>query len=186
MAETRRVIAAGGRFVIKIPDFDMVVERWRAEDESFFTDDRWGFRRIKRTWPVFGVEDTLDARAAMIFCGVWNHAYGDHFGGQRSGGAGAYHGPAPVPRGELERLRTSGSPHEIAASLRRAVLAMPGEWSFNHQNAWSREELRAVLEHGGFEVLTFETDAVLAAAADIPTIGSARGESLYCLARPRA
>jgi SAM-dependent methyltransferase len=185
MSEARRVIRANGRLVVKIPDFEMVVDRWRARDETYFTDDQWGYRRLTRTWASRGVRDTLDYRAAMIFCGVWNAAYGDHFSGSRGEGTTAYHGPVPVSEDVLLRLRDERSPHVIAQALRSAALQVSEQWSFNHQNAWSRTELAGVLETAGFEVTTFEPDAVIAAAGDIPGITTARSESLYCLAVPR-
>jgi SAM-dependent methyltransferase len=185
MSESRRVLEPDGRLVVKIPDFEMVLDRWRAADAGYFSDDRWGYRRLTATWPAMGVSDTLGYRAAMIFCGAWNEDYGDHFGGTRSGRVGAYHGPAPVSEAQLEALKTGSSPHEVARVLREAVLALPGAWTFNHQNAWSRDELAEVLARAGFEVVTFDAAAVVAAAADVPGIKSARDESLYCLARPR-
>ena len=185
LGESQRVLKEGGRLVIKIPDFDMVLERWRNGDVDFFADDRWGFRRLKETWPVLGVRDTIDYRAAMIFCGVWNRAYGHHFTG-RSPGEGAYHGPAPVDVTVLQRLKAESSPHTISAVLRASVLQLPEPFTFNHQNGWSRKELTALLDRAGLDLVSFDPETVIAAGRDINGIVTARRESLYCLARKRA
>lgn len=183
LAEARRVVRADGRLVIKLPDFDRALTCWRAGDASFFDEDRWGLRRLKSLWPVKGVADSLDSRASMVFCGFWNDEYGQHFG-ERASREGAYHGPATMPAAQLAAVRDRCSPHEVAASLRAWVVAHESSFHFNHQNAWSREELRVLIEAAGFAVQTFEPEDVLRLAGDVPGIGAARDESLYCLARP--
>jgi SAM-dependent methyltransferase len=183
LAEARRVIRQAGRLVIKLPDFDRALAAWRAGEPSFFDEDRWGLRRLKALWPVKGVADTLDARASMIFCGFWNDEYGEHFGA-RTSRDGAYHGPAAMPAEQLAAVRDLATPHDVAAALRAWVVAHEPSFHFNHQNAWSRQELRALLGAHGFECVTFDSRAVVEAAADIPSIEAARDESLYCLARP--
>ena len=185
LSEARRVLAAGGRLVVKIPDFDRALACWRSGDDSFFDADRWGLRRLVSLWPRRGVEDTLDARASMVFCGFWNDEYGDHFSDRREDER-AYHGPVVMPAGDLRALATAASPHEIAATLRARVVRDQPTYHFNHQNAWSRDELRGVLERAGFEVQSFDEEAVIAAALDIPGITNARPESMYCLARLRS
>jgi len=181
LAEARRVIADGGRLVIKIPDFDRALASWRSGDLRFFDPDRWGLKSLVPMWTRRGVADTLDARAAMVFCGFWNDEYGDHFS-NRKGEAGAYHGPPLLGADDLRRLASTATPHEVAAGLREHVSRHEPSYHFNHQNAWSRDELQTLLQHAGFTVQSFEAEAVIAAAADIPGIEAARAESLYCLA----
>lgn len=183
LAEARRVIRRTGRLVIKLPDFDRALAAWRAGEASFFDEDRWGLRRLKALWPARGVADSLDARASMVFCGFWNDEYGQHFG-VRTSRDGAYHGPAPMSSEQLVAVRNLATPHGVAAALRAWVVAHEPSFHFNHQNAWSRQELRALLDAHGFECVTFDDQAVIEAAADIPGIEAAREESLYCLARP--
>lgn len=181
--EARRVLAAPGRLVVKIPDFDRGLSTWRAGDESFFDAERWGMARLTTLWARRGVQDTLDTRAAMVFCGFWNDAYGDHYADRREDERG-YHGPAVIAPEVLRRMAHESSPHALAAALRQHVVRSESSYHFNHQNAWSRDELRRLLELHGFVVETTDADAVIAAASDIPGIVDLRAESMYCLARP--
>ena len=184
LSEAHRVLSGGGRLVVKIPDFDRALTCWRAGDESFFDPDRWGLRRLMPIWERRGVAGTLDNRASMVFCGFWNDEYGNHFG-ERKAHDDAYHGPAVIDSGTLRQLISAASPHAIAAALRTHVIEQETSYHFNHQNAWSRSELRHLLERHGFDVTSFEADDVIAAGANIPGITNSRTESLYCLARVR-
>jgi SAM-dependent methyltransferase len=184
LSEAARVLAPSGRLVVKIPDFDRALACWRAGDATFFDDDRWGLRRLTSLWTRRGVPDTLDARASMVFCGFWNDEYGDHFSARRQDER-AYHGPAVVDSASLRHVIDTLSPHQISALLREHVVRHESSYHFNHQNAWSRDELRQLLEGAGFEIQSFSADDVIAAASDIPGITTALTESLYCLARSR-
>lgn len=182
LAESHRVLQPGGLLVLKLPDFDRVLEAWRSSDEEFLAAEKWGLRRLVDTWPLNGVSDILDHRASMIFCGYWNEAYGDHFRGRARRLPGAYHGPAPVSLETLERLKRCTSPHEIAARLRSAVTEHDSGAVFNHQNAWGRRELALLLEGAGFAAITTETGEVLRRCGGIPGIATAESISAYCLA----
>lgn len=184
LREARRVLAPGGRLVVKLPDFDQALASWRAGDAAFFEHDRWGLRRLVSMWPRRGVADTMEARASMVFCGFWNDEYGDHFSERREHER-AYHGPAAMSAEELAGLVAGAqSPHAVSVALRAHVVRTEPSYHFNHQNAWSRVELRASLAAAGFESVSFETGTVVSAAADIPGIEATREASMYCLAVP--
>lgn len=172
LSESRRVCR--GKLVLKLPDFEQVLERWRAGDKAYF--DQWGMGSVVRTWKNKGVEDTIDARAAMIFCGWWNDAYGDEWGKRTPDAPGAYHGPAFVGHGPPIQ---DVSPHYAAKLMR---LCAPEGGHFNHQNAWSRAELCALLGAHGFEVESLLPEN--ACELPIPGIADQRGISMYVVARP--
>ena len=179
--EAHRVLADDGRLVIKCPDFDLALDFWKRRDPEFFTDELWGYDAVKTTWANRGMTDSLDARAAMLFCGFWNDDYGDHFSGRIRSVKSAYHGPPVVSSEELACL-TSRSPWQISCELKRIVMVSETSYHFNHQNAWSREELESLLISIGFRVNSFETAFVVNSCLDIPEISSMQHQSLYCLA----
>ena len=165
-----------GNLVLKLPDFEQVLERWRAGDERYF--DGWGQAGVWPTWKNLGVPVNIDSKAAMIFCGWWNDAYGDEFGGRRNPNApGAYHGPVQASTTKL--LLQCHSPKGIADAFR--ILVKP-EWHLNHQNAWSRAELCALLLRHGFHVETMDADKIIERFPQIPGIARQRAISMYAQA----
>lgn len=185
LAEARRVLCPAGRLVIKIPDFDRVLACWRSADASFFRDELWNFDAVTHLWHARGIEDTLARRASMIFCGFWNEEYGDHFSGRINRHPRAYHGPAVVPVDELERLRFAHTPGQISAYLRESVLRTETAFKFNHQNAWGRDELAALLARVGFSVVTSDKAVAAVCCADIPDIRAMYEQSSYTVAVAR-
>ena len=168
LSEAQRILRTDGALVLKLPDFEQVLERWRAGDEAYF--DLWGMQKVIRTWASRGIEPSIDAKAAFIFCGWWNEAYGHEFGERHPEAEGAFHGPADILRqGDV-------SPHAISARMKPFA-----EGRFNHQNAWSRSELRSVVEDAGFEVLS-QDPAEIIPLFDIPRLGFQRQISQYLLA----
>lgn len=159
LSEARRICR--DFLVLKLPDFEKVLRHREAQDETYFQG--WGQNRLTHNW----LADTVDARAAMIFCGYWDDAYGDEFLGKRN--PAGYHGPV-----KLQQYDFSGTPHEIA---RRMVELAPSGAHFNHQNAWSRDELRALCERHGFKLLSEDRDAIC--TLPIPTISDLSEISMY-------
>jgi len=169
--EARRVLRADGALVLKLPDFEQVLERWRAGDEAYF--DQWGLQDVIPTWKNMGVEPTIHAKAAMIFCGWWNDAYGDEFGKRTPDAEGAYHGPVICDQA------LSDSPHRISSDMRSAA---PQGAHFNHQNAWGRAQLEMLLQSHGFDVISMDADEICRKYADIPGITDQRAISMYAVA----
>jgi hypothetical protein len=186
LRETRRAIADNGIFIVKLPDFDAVLKAWQRRDNEMFFVRKWGFPEITPTWPSRGVDDNLDSRAACVFCGFWNKAHGSLFDGRaRADAAGAYSGP-PVQIARLApELVKLTSPHEVARRLRQAVVETETDYTFNHQNAWSRDEFGQLLAQAGFIVESTNPDDVARRAADIPGIESDFDISMFFYARPQ-
>ena len=180
--ETWRMLKPAGTFVLKLPDFDDVLRRWRYGDEKWF--DAWGQAKVWPTWKNRSVPININTKAAMIFCGWWNDEYGNEFGPtheRRPDAEGAYHGPAEIrhPFSYAGQLRF-GRPHDIASSMRTGV---PSHGHFNHRNAWSRSEMMALLtDHSLLPVRTGRD--VAESWCQIPGINDHRHISMYFEAKP--
>jgi tetratricopeptide (TPR) repeat protein len=180
-SESYRILNKYGRFIIKLPDFDEALNRWKRRDVSYF-DDRWDYKSVVWTWQSRQVPDSLDFRAAMLFCGFWNDEYGNHFGKQISQNKSAYHGPPVVEYGFLQNLMENYTPRQISAKLRQVVLEDEKNFSFNHQNAWSHQELEVLLVQMGFKVISFDKEFIIDNNQCIPEINHMRQISMYCWA----
>ena len=172
LKEARRMLAPGGIFVLKLPDFEKVLDRYRAGDDAFFK--QWGMDKLAPSWPAQGVEDTIAARAAMIFCGVWEPAYGDKDAEFTKKIGAGYHGPVPMTD---ETYRTILAWPRINDIPRAFAACKPEGWHFNHQNAWSHEEIRWLLKAYGFRIM--ETAPV----GWMPGIDGQRDISMYVYAQ---
>lgn len=180
--EAYRTLAPGGTFVICIPDFDRALRCWRSRDSSFFIDEYWDYSQVSHTWKSRNVPDTLDHRAAFLFCGFWNAEYGHPFKREFYKNDRAYYGPPPLPADVLRRVSEERTPHELSDFLRRLVVANEADTHFSHQNAWSRSELTALCESAGFRVESVDTATVVDRCADFPRIRQRMNRSTYCLA----
>lgn len=160
LSESRRV---GKTLVLKLPDFELVLERLKARDDGFF--QKLGLNKLVRTWP----RDSLEMRAAMMFCGYWTKEYGHEFLGPRN--LSGYHGP-PVLSDDEYRELFKQSPHEIA---RRLVPLAKG--TLNHRNAWNRAEIKSLLERHGFTIHSEDPEEIC--RLPIPTIREMFDISLY-------
>lgn len=181
LSESLRVLRVNGDLIIKLPDFELVLQRWQEQDETFFHASRWGFASIIPTWKNRGMDDCLDYRAAMIFCGFWNREYGEHFARKISTSHGAYHGPPAISRTILTELRDQHSPGEISRLLRDTVLAGGEPVKFNHQTAWSRQEFRNLLQIVGFSIISEDKRSIINRYADIPQIAEMVDISMFFL-----
>ena len=132
LRETRRVLSGDGTLILKLPDCDEVLKRWRDRDENFFLE-RWRLGKVSPTWASRGVENTLDNQAAYIFCGFWNQAFGELFDGKHNRNqhsADAYNGPPVEAAGMVNELTACNSPHEIAQRLRQLVIENETDYTF--------------------------------------------------------
>ncbi|SVD83085.1 uncharacterized protein METZ01_LOCUS435939, partial [marine metagenome] len=194
LEESYRILKHGGHLVLKLPDFDRVLECWRQEDADFF-DDNWGYSQIINTWDNYNVSDTIDSRAAFIFCGFWNDAYGDHFKQIWSGSmpgvvtiqeqnrSKAFHGPPAVSKDVYKAFKNNYSPKQISEKLCQIVMSTETNYHFNHQNAWSRHELKELVTRFNFVVLAQDTEVVLKNCWDLPQIRQMLSLSMYLLAK---
>lgn len=167
LSEARRICR--GILVLKLPDFEEVMKRWKSGDTDYF--NHWGLNGVVKTWKNKAIQDSIHARACMVFCGWWNDAYGNEWGGRNPDAPGAYHGPAMVA------TPSDKTPHEMAQYLKAGA---PLGGHFNHQNAWSRDELITLLSRHGFDVKHMDRDR--ACELPIPGIKEHYGISMYAVA----
>ncbi len=185
LSESFRVLAGEGKIIIALPDFDMVLQRWRDGDDEFFNEIRWGLGNCIPTWKNRGIVDCIDYRAALIFCGFWNEAYGNHFADDIKNDSKAYHGPPVLPKEKLLELRDSCTPSELSHYLRKAVLENEKSLKFNHQTAWSRKDFCHLLESAGFEVITDNKEFIIHNYSSIPKITEMVEISMYFVAKKK-
>ncbi|MCH9609795.1 MAG: hypothetical protein S4CHLAM45_01870 [Chlamydiales bacterium] len=185
LSETYRVLEQGGDLVIKIPDYEKVLDCWKRRDMSFFTS-QWNIESVAPLWGNKGIQDCLDYRAAMIFTSFYNEAYGNPFAAR--GGTGldlAYFGPPVVDIDFLRHLIKEGTPSQIAEALREEIYSSELNFQFCHQSAWSRKELEELLNKFGFDVVSFDPSRISNTFKAIPGINSMGKMSTFCWAKKR-
>ena len=158
LVEMNRMGASNSLFVLKIPDFDYFLEQYRAGSSTLMNDK--GTESVLWTWEG-RTEDVVLNRVAMMFCGYWNKAYGDHFSEEIKTSQNAYHGPPIVPLEKLKEIFDTYSPREIAKKLRDFAKSDPEFHRFNHQNAWGRSEMKQFLRENGFRLITTNTQLIV-------------------------
>jgi SAM-dependent methyltransferase len=185
--ESYRILKPSGKLILKLPDFDQTLECWKNEDADFF-GDQWGFEDLVSTWRNRNLTDNLDNRAMCIFCGFWNQAYGNHFEkiwsrptdtNAEIPNTESYHGPPVVSSDVLQELKSSNSPNKIANILRNTIIKTEHDYSFNHQNAWGRNELKELISQFGFVNVSTDSKTILSEYSHIPKIREMLSISMY-------
>lgn len=183
MSEIERISLSGAVLVLKIPDYDYFHLLGRSEMTfSTLMDDK-GIESVVDTW-TGRVDDTFMNRVAMMFCGYWNAAHGEHFLGSGTRKPGAFHGPPMIGSKQLREIFRQHEPSEIAQKLRAQALLDPEFARFNHQSAWNRAEMTEFLSLHGFEVISTSTDVVCQRFRGvIPDLAEMQPWSAYFLAK---
>ncbi|MCX6994705.1 MAG: methyltransferase domain-containing protein [Chlamydiae bacterium] len=183
LCEAHRILEEGGDLIIKIPDYDKALDCWRRQDPSFFSSG-WNIESVTPSWSSKGLYDCLDYRAAMIFCSFFNDAYGNPFGSASGSDPGqVYFGPPIVNIDFLRDLIKDRSPSQITKELRKAIGSKENNFHFCHQAAWSREELKTILNEFGFEMVSFDPNVIIGTFGNIPGIHEMRDLSTFCWAK---
>lgn len=160
LSELRRVLKYKGLFVLKIPDYDWFLAQYRSGVKHSMIG-KGVDNYILNLWSAAQLDNSYENSLSMMFCGYWNKAYGEHFSGiSNRDDVTSYHGPAKVSIEQLKSIFSSTSPKVIATKLKEIAMSDPDFKAFNHQNAWSRDELKQVLREQGFRVLSTNTDEI--------------------------
>ena len=178
LKESHRILTPSGSILIKIPDYDWFLKEYLSNSKDFMEN-------IIRFWPSwswssFGIKDSPLNKLSYMFCGYWNEAYGDHFSGRINKGPESYNGPAKLSEIELRELFNNSSIREIVQFLRNECLRDSNLKAFNHQNAWSFNDLCSLLNDHNFEVKEVPKDRVIAKYSKlIPDINAMGHWSMY-------
>lgn len=183
LSESRRVLRVGGALVLKIPDFDRVLERVAQRDDAFFAY-QWGLEEVTPNWPIKGVEDTTAARGSFVFAGYWNADFGNPFEADARRLDGAYHGPAPLSETEHLSALALKDPRRITAHLLEAISKDEDFAGYNHQNSWTRAQLAELVTSHGFSVISQIDSTIVERFSDIPDIDHMYAISQYLWAVP--
>lgn len=190
LSESNRALQPDGDLVIKIPDYDKVLDCWRRGEHSFFYS-YWGIESVTAGWAAQGICDCLDHRAAMIVCSIFGQ--GNPFGPAESKpekkAIPGYFGPTFITVKELRDLIDPSldlSPAALAEALCAKMRATDNDFRFCHQSAWSREELKNLLSEYGFEVVSFDYGTIMNAFGNIRDIGTMREISIFCWAKKKS
>ena len=164
---------------MKVPDYEYFLAAYRNEDWSFMLGK--GVESVMWTWERYGVQKHPLQMLSMMFCGYWNKAYGDHFVGPVNfENIKSYHGPAKLSLQHLENLLMTDQPSLIIRKLREVALEDPAFKSFNHQSAWSRQDMISIARRHGFDIHTTDTHTVLQTYSElIPDIQNMHDFSMY-------
>jgi len=153
------VMRDDGIFILKLPDFDWFLDQYQKGNNHAM--EGVGTESIIWSWASKGMVDSFENRVSVYFCGYWNTQYGDHFSKAINRTKEAYHGPAVVNNNDLKNILSTKSPHEIAKALTKIARLDPDFKTFNHQNAWSIEEMSLMLKEKGFSVLSTDKDEIV-------------------------
>ena len=182
LEELKRCLKVGGKFLLKLPDFDWYLAQYRLGNPAAMTD--CGVETVSWSWAANGVQQSLENRAAFMFCGYWNNSYGDHFAGDVHNESSAYHGPPKLDSPKMKNILSGATIREISRNLNAAAGQDPKFKSFNHRNAWSKEDLVELLERHGFSVETSDKQIIKSSFANqIPDFMTMFDTSLYLLAK---
>lgn len=180
MWELRRVLSLGGLFVLKIPDFDWFVNEYRKGNQECMVNK--GVESVTYTWGSKGLDDNFQNRVAMMLCSYWNSHYGDHYSGNINHNDKAYHGPAVMHGEFVDQIFREYSPNQIARIMSKIALSDPDFYRFNHQNAWSREEINNMFTEFGFSLVSTDKEKIMKDfSVHIPDLGEMEDFSAYYL-----
>ena len=116
LEEAFRVLTSGGFLIIKIPNYDSVLDSFFRGDYEVINN--FSFGNLPKSWPLHGTEDNIESRVSMIFAGYYTRSYGEHFTDPESVDEElGYHGPAKISKNELLEILNTKNPAFISDRL---------------------------------------------------------------------
>lgn len=183
LKESRRIVSADGDLLLKIPDFSKALDRYNADDSSYF-EGQWAIEAVASNWKSKGVIDGIAARAAFLFFGYWNKSFGNPFASGSVRSSDAYHGPIPMETAGYERVLAHGDPRMIVSLFREHAGLLNDLGGYNHCNAWGREQFAELVEECGFKVHSNDSRQICDHFADVPGVEQMFDITQYLWAKP--
>ncbi|MER2492194.1 hypothetical protein [Catenovulum sediminis] len=176
--ESFRVCSHGAKFILKLPDFEAVVDAWKQSNQEYFSRG-WGFESLLDNWKFHNIEDTVANRALMIFCGISLKESAKIFERDIDWDAPGYIGPVPLADEEVDILMEETSANKISSRLVEKAKRLYPECEFIHQNAWFSFEVINMIESVGFKFVTMEKDQIIDEFSQIPDVKKSYEISRY-------
>ncbi len=169
-----------GFLLIKMPDFEYLLNAYRSGSLTEINDS--GVLDTMYTWPNKNIIPTIENKISMVFCGYMNQAYGNHFESERNISDYSFHGPSSMPHDELESILKNESIRNISKTLNARAILEKDFGQFNHQNAWSRDDIKMFLVSYGFELVSDDKDEISRRFRFVvPDIDTSFNSSMYLL-----
>ena len=150
--EIKHVLSPNGFLVIKIPNYDAVLESYFNRNHDLIT--KFSFAGLPESWHKYGVDKSIENKLSMIFAGYFTHDYGDHFlNAGKIDNISGYHGPAKIQKSELVEILKSKDPALISKKLVQIIRKDSNFYRFNHQQAWSADQFEKYLNSFGFHLM---------------------------------
>ena len=152
LCEIKRVLKHDGYLVIKIPDYDAVLESYF--NGSYELISKFSFAGLPEGWHRHGVDNSIENKLSMIFAGYFTRGYGDHFLNRGElDKTNGYHGPAKIQKETLMQILESKNPALISENLVSLIKKDASFHRFNHQQAWSNYQFEKYVTDFGFKLL---------------------------------
>lgn len=178
LSEIYRVMSPNGLFIIKLPNWDKVLDTYFSKDFNYI--ESFPFGDLPQSWPLHAVENNIENKMSMIFAGYFTKHYGDYFINNNSGSTiKGYHGPAKINLEELIQIFKSRDPNKISNMLSSIIKKDPDFYRFNHQQAWSKNQFESLLNLSGFRLLSADQSLIRYAYRNIADFESMKNISNY-------
>lgn len=158
LANSKRALKKNALILLKFPNYDYFLNQYNDGEKNFM--EKKGIESMSWSWKNKNLEDNIENRLASMFCAYWNNSYGDHFSGKINRNTYAYHGPPILPKNTLVDLFTNKSPKFICDFLVSEAKKDNELKSFNHRNAWSKDELIKIMNSFEFTFLSNDKDYI--------------------------
>lgn len=146
--ESYRILKPGGRILIKLPDFEGVVDAYRNKDYTFFAN-RWAIESLEELMSSHNIEINLKTYMLLIFASYRDFGSSSVYGDKS---IGKFIGPPNITKEEVDYALDTMSIKDFS---KFAVNKIPKfAHDVIHLNAFTPYELQKRMERKGFRYIT--------------------------------